>query len=235
MITKWIHINDLGGDPWVKPILSARNDAIKKGKLPEPLKGFGELPLYIITRLTMLPHIFHRLNTEARELHSFIVKSHKPEHIFTNSADGYVLDIDEDLKYKLLIDIDSFLFEVNTCTELIKELFSIVCCEVGKEIPQEKLGKAIQKILAGKGQDTNWFKLLDEHRNFFMHTGTPYLAVDISNEATEAWDLIIMKENLTRFDDATKFMMYADLRKIDRGFKMGKSAIQEHLIKLYQE
>lgn len=233
MITRWIHVADFEGDPWVKPILAARNEAIAKGKVPE--KNFGELPLYITTRLTMLPRIFYRLNTEARELNS-IVKSHRREHVFTIGEKGYALPVqDPDLIYKLLVDINSFFFEINSCTELIKDLFSIVCSHVGKEIPNGQSGKFIQRLLARVEQDTSWFRLLDEHRNFFLHRGTPYLAVDISNEASEGWDLIIMKENLTRFDDPTKFMMFADLRKIDRGFKMGNSAIQEHLVRLYQE
>jgi phosphate starvation-inducible protein PhoH len=44
-----------------------------------------------------------------------------------------------------------------------------------------------------------------------------------------------MKENLTRFEDETKFIMFTDLKKIDLGFKMGKAVIQKHLIKLYEE
>ncbi len=231
MIIKWIHINDVGGDPWVLPILSALEEAIKKGKVQERPEEMRDLPLYIKTRLTMLPRIFHRINIEARELYS-LVKLHESEHVCTHVKTGYALNINEDLIYKLLIDIDAFLFEINSCTELITKFFSIVCRHVGKEIPEGKVGKIIKKLLASKRQDMNWFKLLDEHRNFFMHEGTPYIAIDVSNET---WDLIIMKESLTRFDDATKFIMFSDLREIVRGFQSGNSAIQNYLIELYRE
>lgn len=231
MIDKWLHITYHRGNSWVLPIIAALNDALRSGKVPQPPEEFNELPLYITTRLNMLPRIIKRINTEASELYS-AARNHRPEHVFTDYQVAYAFNIDEDLKYNLLIDIDALLFEVNSCTELIMKLLSLVYRHLGTEIPKERLGKTVHKLLAGKGQDTSWFRILDEHRNFFAHIGAPYLAIDISGDA---WDLIIMKESLAQFKDTRKFLMFGELQKIVRGFQSGNYIIQEHLVSVYKK
>jgi len=64
------------------------------------------------------------------------------------------------------------------------------------------------------------------------HAGTPYLAVDISDNA--AWDLLVMKENIRQFLDPNKYFSFSELRGIVNGFAGATVALQTHLIALYQ-
>jgi len=123
MPKKWIHINTEVNDPWILPIWGAVNDAESSGKAsPITKDAKSQLGLSISTRLDMLPHIVHRINEEANEVYK-TTKAHKEEHIFTEDREGYVFDIDERLKFNLLVDIDSLLFELNSICELMASLF----------------------------------------------------------------------------------------------------------------
>ena len=78
--------------------------------------------MYISVCLNFLPRIAARINVEVKELYG-IVKEHKPEHEFYEGCEGVAFDIDPDLKYRLLIAIDSLLFELNSVCELMGQFF----------------------------------------------------------------------------------------------------------------
>ena len=61
MITKWLHLNEMGGDPWVLPIWGAVNEAIKAKKVPTISKDLSELGLHVSIRLNVLPRVVRRL------------------------------------------------------------------------------------------------------------------------------------------------------------------------------
>ena len=233
MARKWIHLNTEVGDPWILPIWRAVNDAESSGKasrISERVKS--QLGLSISTRLDMLPRIIRRINDEVNQVYE-ATKSHKEEHICTESKEGFVFTIEEDLKFNLLIDIDSLLFELNSVCELIMRLFFELYTHIGKNIKNKELGLLIKRIIEDAGQSSDWFKKLDTQRNLFMHLAAPYFAVDIS-EGPGNFDLLIMNENVKLFDDYSKFIKLSDINSIVKGFSVAKTIIQEHLIEEYQ-
>lgn len=233
MPEKWIHINTKVGDPWILPIWSAVNDAESSGKsTPISKEVTSQLGLSISMRLDMLPRIVHRINEEVNEVYK-ATKAHNSEHIFTVQKEGYAFDIEENLKFNLLIDIDSLLFELNSVCELMTNLFFVLYTHAGKTLEKKKVGLIIKRIIEGAGKSSGWFIDLDNHRNFFMHEGAPYFAVDVS-KGPGKYDLLIMKENIKVFDDQTKFIKLSEINSIVEGFLFSKPLIQEHLIKLYK-
>jgi hypothetical protein len=233
MANKWIHINSGVGDPWILPIWSAVNDAESSGKaslIPKEVKS--QLGLSISTRLDMLPRIVYRINEEVNEVYKTI-KAHKEEHIFTEHREGYVFDIDEKLKFNLLIDIDSLLFELNSVCELMASLFFELYTHIDKTIKKKEVGIIIKKIIESAGKSSDWFSELDNRRNFFMHEGAPYFAVDISKGPGKC-DLLIMRENIKIFNDHSKFIKLSEINSIVKGFSTAKPIIQKHLIELYK-
>lgn len=230
MVTKWLHLNELGGDPWVLPIWAAVHKAIASEKAATIPKESSELALHISTRLNLLPRIIGRLNSEVAALLD-IAKAHNQEHVFSDGAPGKALSVDDDLKYKLIADIDAFLFEVNTCAELMGQFFQQLHGLASSPIADDKLTNALIGALTKFGVSRAWFKLLDRNRNFVAHEGTPYLAIDISDKAK--WELLVMKENLVQFDDPKKFFRFEELRVIAAGFMDAKVALQRHLIELF--
>lgn len=233
MPNKWIHINNGVGDPWILPIWSAINDAESSGKAsPISKEVKSQLGLSISTRLDILPRIVHRINEEVNEVYK-TTKAHNKEHIFTELKEGDAFDIEENLKFNLLIDIDSLLFELNSICELMTSLFFVLYTHIGKIIKKKEVGLIIKKIIEGAGKSSDWFKELNDQRNFFMHEGAPYFAVDIS-EGPGKYDLLIMRENIKFFNDHSKFIKLSDINSIVEGFSIAKPIIQKHLIELYK-
>jgi hypothetical protein len=128
----------------------------------------------------------------------------------------------------MILDIDSFLFEINSCleliTKLIKKIYSLLCQKV------EDINEELIQLLIKKGQDIEWYQLLDSGRNFFIHNGTPFFAIDYTNHSIGQYDILIMKENIKSFELKKKYYRLSDFNKIIIGFYQSKNIIAEHLI-----
>jgi hypothetical protein len=232
LITKWLHVDTRVGDPWVIPIWRAINQAVEAGKAAPVGDEFRQRALHLSTRLTMLPRIFRRINQECYALYDSIA-TRQPHHEWTATHDGYAFPLDDELEHNLLLDIDSLLFEVNSCCELITTFFTLLHQHRGQPIPKDQVGKKIRKILLDAGQDPTWFVQLDTHRNFFMHEGAPYIAVDLSNDVDGQYDLLIMKENIKDFSNSDKFIRLSELSTIVSGFELSKPLIQQYLVNFF--
>ena len=228
MINKWLHLDELGGDPWVLPIWAAIHEAIEAGKIKKPADEVYDYGVYISIRLNILPRIVKRLNKNAALLYEEI-KMHGEEHIFIEGLEGCAYPVENDLKYELLADIDALIFEINATWELIKKLFSSLYGHIGIPIEPKKFGSTVADVL----NQNDWFKSLDAHRNFFMHEGAPYLAVDLSVEP-DHFDLLILKKNIISFSNPDDFVALSDVNAIVHGFVVSKLQLQTHLITLFR-
>lgn len=232
MIDKWLHIEELGGDLWVLPIWSSVNDALQKEKIKSLPTEVYELGVYISTRLNILPRIVKRINAEVTEL--FVVaQKHEEGNVFTKTEEGRALRINNDLKYNIICDIDSLLFEINSVCELIKKFFESLYSHAGKPLNEKKVGLKMKSIIENAKQNPSWFSNLDKHRNFFIHKATPYIAIDI-NSGPGNYELLIMKENLKNFENKEKFITFSSLNEIVQGFLNSKPIIQDDLVNLFK-
>lgn len=232
MITKWLHLSELGGDPWVLPIWGAVNEAVKSGKVPALSSEVYRLGFHVSIRLNILPRVVQRMNSSTSLLYAK-TKEHGPEYVFTEAQEGYAYPLNSDLKYSLLADIDALLFELNSTCELMTRLFGLLRAHVGQPIPSKQLGKAIGDVLSQGTQDPSWFELLDKHRNFFTHEGAPYIAVDLSN-GPATLDVLIMKENIKVFTDPDTFVSLSEINFIVQGFIAARRQLQGYLVSLFK-
>ncbi len=235
MVIKWLHIDTHVGDPWILPIWDAVNNAIKSNLVAPLSQDMRELGLHISTRLDILPCVILRLNAGANELYK-VARNYGEEYIFTKESEGYALPMRKkrDLIFSLIADIDSLFFEFNSVSELITKFFERLYSHVGNNLKKGEAGIKIKKIVESAGHDSRWFQALDSHRNFFIHEGAPYFAIDVSL-APQNYDLLIMKENLRIFEDGSKFIRLSDLSNIVKGFLLARYTIQKHLIELFQK
>lgn len=232
MVEKWIHLSELGDDPWVLPIWASVHDAIRNGNVKEIPTELSEQGVYISTRLNFLPRIVSRINSEVMALVE-AVTTHKLEHEFSENCEGVAFAADNDLKYYLLIDIDSLLFELNSLCELMNQFFERLHALAGTTMPKQSPGPSIKSVLDKANEDSSWFVALDSHRNFFLHNGAPYVAVDISPSLINGFDVLITKENIKSFRDKHKFLRLSDIDKIVKGFTASKPIIQTYLRRLF--
>ncbi len=229
-ISDWIHISEMGGDPWILPIWNAINDKVRLNKILKLPQAIIEIGIHISIRLNMLPRVFQRINLNCSKLYKNL-RNAGQKYVSSITKEGYTYEIDDDLKYGILIDIDALLFELNSCCELMCKLVSELHNHAGKPI-NTKPGIFVKEILSNSACELDWFVSLDTHRNFFIHDGAPYIAVRIFNSTN--FELIIMKENLKTFDDPNKFLLVSQINNIIEGFEKAKPIIQKNLVELFK-
>jgi len=227
MAEQWLHLQELGGDPWILPIWRAANSATEKGKikpLPPEIHAFGPA---ISFKLNVIPRLIKRINQEASDLFA-AVKSHTPEQVFSSQKNGFVIEVDCNLKYLLIGDIDVLLFEFKSCLELMEILVTKIYRHLERRITAKEVRALIRSANLAEGYEVQWLDLLKDHRDFITHRGAFYLAIDVTQ--SHEYGLLIMKENLQDFSDPTKFFTNADLSTIAQGFMNNKVALRELVI-----
>ena len=229
MIKRWKHISEFGGDPWVLPIWNSIHKAIPENTIRKSQRKLSELALYISTKLNMMPHIIERVNKECNEIWEVTKKGDK-EGDYWNGHEGRALLLDDDLIYNLIIDLDSLMFELKSCLELMRQFLLQIYQVSNSKISHKQINNEFKNIVLKDGMNATWYDDLEKHRTFFIHLGAPYIAIDLTNEE-KYYDLIIMKENLKKFDNRKKFLLLSDLNKIVNGFLKARGALQEHIIK----
>ena len=227
MAERWLHLQELGGDPWILPIWGAANSATEKGRIKPLPPGIHALGPAISIKLNVIHCLIKRINQEANDLFA-AAKSHTPEQVFSSQNNGYVLEVDCNLKYLLTGDIDALLFEVKSCLELMEVLVKKLYRHLNRRITANEVRDKIRSANIAEGYAVQWLDLLKDHRDFITHRGACYLAIDITQ--SHEYGLLIMKEILQDFSDSTKFFTNADLSIIAQGFMNNKVALRKLII-----
>lgn len=228
-VTKWIHIDEPRGNFWVQRIYSS----LHKNLSCLPIeKELAETGIHLTTRLIMLRRIIERLHIKIDNLHKEILKEKSLEdYIYTLENEGYAFRINEDLKYGIIIDIDSYLHCLAATLELMCEFFVCLYKQIGQPISKKQAHEKIKVII--DSNSSNWIKEFKDYRNYFTHNAAPYFAVDMSSEAKP--QLIVMKENIADFSDNTKFVALRQLFIFSQNFTKSAASIQSWLIDMLEK
>jgi len=231
MVDRWVHIDFIAEDPWVLPIWTAVNSAVNERRTTPLGNEIIQLGIHISTRLNFLPRIVENFNRDVVTIYDAI-SQRNTENDSTNNVEGVALRVDRDLIYNLLINIDSLLFEHNSVCDLMSKLFEDIHNHMGVNMPRRNAGLSIKHVLEQANNDPSWFNILDQYRNYFIHEGAPYFAVDIINDENN-YDLLFMKSNLVDFDDETEFLRLSKVNSVINGFQEYKPILQQYLIELF--
>jgi hypothetical protein len=125
-----------------------------------------------------------------------------------------------EIRDRILLAVDSFLFEFRAFLELLAAFCYELMRLVGREpAAQETLSDGTTVTLLGKNgrlntngflrflcdrthNPTNWYRFLVRHRNFFTHEAAPYCAIEDRLMIPPEYDLLIMRTNITDFGKA---------------------------------
>ncbi len=198
--------------------------------MPEPRKEFNELCSNVSLRLSLLPRVAIRVSKAWASLREAI-KKREEWHEFTSSKQAYGFPYDHDSTLDLVLDIDSFLFEVWSCVELMDTVLKRAYRDTATPFRNSGKLALTRAVLLQEGRGVKRIDRIAELRHFFTHQATPYPAVELSSSDPE---LVILKENVVHLDDESKFVRLSELSVIVRGFVESKGSLQEHLIKLFE-
>lgn len=220
---QFLHINYISKNTWGYPLWNALNAAVSRGDavpLSDQLKHeIGDLVLAVSVRLDYLPSIIDRINGNVKLLYDEVKQRDR-------TLDKYVYEPKAEVKYPLLVDINSFLSEIFSGLELVETLGKKVLRRVlRRRVVEDSL---IEAVLTAQGASMEWFEKLKDWRHHFMHCGTPWIAVCLDQEP--AYDLLVMKSNIHDFNNAETFFRLSELNQVLKGFMEALRLVQERIV-----
>lgn len=219
------YISTHGRDGWSYGIWNAFNDAEKRNKKYKLKKlreeEFGNAIFAISLKLEFLPFIVKRINEEKERLISCVYNGNKDN----DNNDRHSLDVPNDIKYPLLIDIDSLIFELRSCCELMEKAAKKLSRYLKNVF---KINLSVAELPQKQWLSANWYKRLKEIRKDIFHYSTPYLDIDISNE--QQYDLLFPTAHMNDYSTKTKFFRLSEITKIYDGFKQDSTYLEKYII-----
>lgn len=219
---KVLKINYFSGNTWGYSIWNAINDAEKCDKKYTLSANFrhnmlGNIMLAVSYRIDCLPIIINRINDEVASIYKLIKNRDK-------TKDAYAFEIDPKLVHSLLVDVDSFIFELRSCCELIEKLIKAISRHFKKFNAKEF---AEELPSAGWSQD-NWYADLRNLRIDIFHHTAPYVDVDVTCE--QRYDLLFCKENIKDYRKSKNFTRLSEIVDIYKGFTSGICLLQKYIV-----
>lgn len=231
MADRWIQLHQPPGNTWVYPIWNAIREAEKAGKCQPVTNSLSEIAVHVSTRLTMLPMMVKALSDDLDELYEQL-NNIDAKYVFEKGKEGCAWNVDEALKYRLIAAAQSLLFEINACAENFEKFFILSADLLGKTLSKEDARKELITTVRAAGVGNSWNRILKRARNFAAHDGILYPAVDVSNK--DHPEVVFLFQNVKSLDDPKKFISVKQIQEVIDGFLDSKTAIQEHLIKMFQ-
>ena len=230
-ITQWLHLSELGSDPWVLPIYAAWNKAVTENRVAVRPDAVNEAGLHITTRLNLVRHIVRRLRRDLSALLKEVNAHLTEEHPYTPGHEGITLPVADHVKYLLIADLHSVIPEVDACIDRMKAFMGTLHDHVGQQITEKQRIEMINSWMSERGVDRKWFNRLASARSFIGHVGPFYLALDTTEPA---WDLLLVKANIKQFDDPRTYVRFSSVMEIMDGFLECREAMQAHLVTMFE-
>jgi hypothetical protein len=255
-----IHINFIAGELLfdARPVWAALRRAVESGKVSKMLgdqlsKEFGETALHLGMR-------HYVMKTAVKELKSALGDVYKlvPEPWSVPDVNGYRVihgKASESARDKVLLAIDSFLFEFRAYLDLLARFVHGFLTGIGKGPRQKEqlsTGKYVQ-IVGKNGKlrphafllylcdrcavSVDWYEFLSGHRNFFTHEGAPYCAIEDRMVRPPEFDLLVMKSNIHDFRkaDASAYFRVSECQAVVGGLAKLGSAAQKYVVDALHE
>jgi hypothetical protein len=250
-----IHINFIAG-PLIfdaRPVWSAAREAENKGRIPKQLAtrlytNLGDTAIHLGTRHYVMKRAIDELKASLRDIYNLV-----PDPWSIPNKAGFRVVSGKECEHardRVLLAIDSFLFEFRAFLDLLARFVYGFLVEIGKAPAASQLlssGRTVDLIdkrhklrphafllyMADKlGVPISWYEFLNAHRNFFTHEGAPYCAIEDRMVRPPEFDLIVMKTNIHDFHkaDPADYFRISECQSVVEGLRSLSASVQQHLI-----
>ncbi len=218
---KVLEISYFSRNNWGYAIWNAIGNAEKRNNNYRLSKEFrnelGSIMLAISYRLDFLPLIRKRIHQERELLYDHVAHRNR-------AKDRYAFDIPENIKHGIIIDVDSFIFELRSCCELIEKLLKKILRHFKKY--NEK--QFMKELTAKKWFGSKWYEELKELRIAIFHHTAPYIAIDTTHEPK--YDLFFSKKKICDYDKSNNFFPLSGILKIYNAFFKKIFPLQNYIV-----
>lgn len=151
-----------------------------------------------------------------------------------------VIKVDDQTKYALLQDVDSFFFEAKAYCELLWRYFHDVLGLLGSRYSGEGPRRCFEQLIQTTTKDAgfDWYGFLHLTRRRLIHGAAPYVLVDMSDPDRRQHDLIVTKNWIHDFKTARylhEYFYLQDLHSVTRGINRFAEIAESFLIKEFRE
>jgi hypothetical protein len=148
------------------------------------------------------------------------------EQIERNIKTGTVWTVpDEFLPFRLVADIDAFIFETRSAYEILgKYITALFQLLFGRRLTEQDLNEVLRR----SGLDHTWTFLLQEERKLFFHNTAPWIAVAVSESGK--YELIVLRRNARTLDEPEDYATLSQYNDIFNGFMAALERLQSHIL-----
>jgi hypothetical protein len=258
-----IHINFLPEillfDPrrvWTALMRAEAKGAVKAGIREEIQRELGQTAIWLAQRDYVLRTAVNALKDSVVSLRGRLAEPGCIHEIERGGIRYKVVsgkDVFQD-REKVLLAVDSLLFEFRAYLELLAKFVFGVLKGVGHSPPSQKTiaSKQMLTIVTKKGDpnahnfllylcdqlsvDTAWYEFLVRHRNFFTHAGAPYIAIEDHMVRPPEFEFIIMRVNIHDFAKANPgdYFRLSEFIDVIQGLRELGAKAQEYLVRLLE-
>jgi hypothetical protein len=250
-----IHINFIAGSLVfdARPIWTAVRKAEETGKISKTVAtrlfaNLGGMAIHLGTRHYVMKRAIEELKAALQEIYELV-----PEPWSIPEKDGFRVVRGKDCERardRVLLAVDSFLFEFRAFLDLLARFAYKFLVEIGRA-PARKQRLSSRKTTdivdkAGKlrayafllyisdklGVSKEWCEFLNAHRNFFTHEGAPYCAIEDRMVRPPEFDLLVMKANIHDFQkaDPADYFRISECQSVVKGLRSLSAELQRYLI-----
>lgn len=188
-----------------------------------PLREIG---LALSTKEAMLFQVVVRFDEQFNLLAKNLMENQRTVLECLDKGASYVIP-ETLLPYKMLVYIDSFLFESRS----IYEIFGKFLVEFHDHILQQKVTEDdIKGHLAKKGIDIRWIEELRKNRILFFHNTAPWIAIEIETIEPLKFHLLVLKRDVHDLNKIDEYIHMDQLRNVYNGFRSSITAIHDWIL-----
>jgi hypothetical protein len=227
---QFFHIDYRPPVTWVYPIYNRLNAtqsaALKSANSKWESTELSELSLAVATKLALVGTVVRRFNADYKQLLKEIRENEQQieRHIRTKTV--WTVS-DETLPFRLVADIDAFIFETRSAYEILgKYVTAFYKLLFGRSLTEQDL----KKVLQNSGLDHTWTFLLQEERKLFFHNTAPWIAVALSDRPENRYELVILRRNARTLDEPEDYATLSQYNEIFNGFNAALDRLRSHII-----
>jgi hypothetical protein len=183
--------------------------------------GLGELALAIATRIAIANRVEERLQECLAQLSHEVGQSGELDSLLGGNCAFHPRD--EQLLFDICAGVDACFFQWRSLYEVLGKFATAFA----KEILDTKISESqLVSVVQGAGVPVDWVSTVRENRKLFFHQTAPWIALEILTREPLRCGLVIMKENLSSFDDDEKFITEAELIEVSNGLRQAVIAVR---------
>lgn len=186
--------------------------------------GLAELGIAVATRLTIAFVVARRLQALLKTLRDEIAASGDLDSLLEG---GYVYTPqDQWISYEICAAFDAVIFEYRSSYEVLGRFIRSFGTHIlGREVTEDELNH----VLLDAGLDLTWVEDLRLNRILFFHKTAPWIALRVNHHDPLEVSLIVMKRNLSSFDDPNDYVVQPQLVETIAGFQQASWRLRDWL------